>query len=745
MKKFLIKLIYKCIELIEKIEYRNRILDEDNINYKILSEYDVHGYKVLSDSGYVDVSKIMVTQPYTHYYLELENGMSLTCADNHRLFNQHLNQIFVKRLKVGDKISTEKGISKVKVIKKLKRKTSMVDITVDHEDHRYYTNGILSHNTVCAAIYILHYMMFNNNKNVLIAANKLETSQEVLDKIKTLYSYIPMFLKQGIDTWNVNRIKFENGCRAKAFAMTKNASIGNAGDLVYVDEFAHINNNIADKFYKSIFPTLASIENSKMIITSTPDGYNLFHKLLTDAEREMSDPLKNEFTPLRVYWHQVPGRNVTYFKINQHLLLQQNLDLDMVFNQLKETYNPNDEVNSNNIPLVTKKTQSINRKTWIHIQNTEKLKFDDLKNSYVINRDGEKIFCSTFCDGISTWKLDAIKNIGGEDNFNQEYDLRFASGSRSVLKEETIERITNSKQKYRHINGLEEFDKLKWDYSSLKFAKDWDEDMRKSMYGMITVDVSEGLGQDYSVINMFKLGYKPQELIEEQKQHYSIREDFFQLTQFGLFRSNIISVEQLAEILYILIFEFFDPDKIKVVVEYNNDGKTLLNAIKNVFNRENDYSTYVMLKFKHRLDAVDRKVGLKVGLNKNKFVKDYQLMLEDQTIMVNEENTIKEISTFISHETAAGNIVYRGDGSNDDLAMTIVNLTQGWRNRSFKDMVLDYMDNEPNQIINKLIAEVLEKEKSIGTDYGSFFKGKKNYTDYNTRNFNGGINPKSLL
>lgn len=725
MRRFIINLLYKLIELIENIQYRNIDLDENDISKKIIGEYDVSNYMVTSDSGLVDIDKMYITQPYTHYTVILEDGKKLTCADNHILFDIKFNEVFVKDLKTNDIVKTEDGNRKVKEIIKSKRKTSMGDLSIAHKDHRYYTNGILSHNTICASIYILHYMLFNDNKSILLAANKLDTSKEVLDKIKIIYQSLPFFLQKGIDVWNVGQIKFENGCRAKAFSMTKNSSIGNTGDLVYIDEFAHIADTIVNNFYKSIFPTLSSIENSKMIITSTPSGFNLFHKLLKDAQREPTDPLKNNFEPLVVYWHQVPGRNVTYFKVNEHLLPQYNMDIDMLYEQVEMKYNPNNMVSSNNIPIVMLKPDSTTGKKWIHIQNTDGLKYEDLKNTSVLNRDGDEIFITQVAE-VSTWKLDAIKDIGGLDNFNQEYDLRFAAGSRSVLNEETIERMTKNKKPFVKVNQIEELGRLRWDYSSLKFTEDWDMSNRKRIYGMISIDIAEGLGQDYSVINMFKLGYKPMDLIEKQKDTYSTRQDFYQLSQFGMFRSNIVSVEQLAELAYLLIFHFFEPDNFRVVVEYNNDGKQFLVALKNVFERENDFSNYVILKFKHRLDAVESKLGLRVGASKNKYVKDYQDRLEGQDFVIYEENTINEIGTFISHTTNAGNTVYRGDGSNDDCAMTVVNLTQGWTHNSFKELIEDFNMENKNTIIESMMNEILEKDKSLGTDYSTFFKAKGN-------------------
>ena len=743
MKEYIINFLYFLLKTIERIEYRKLDLDENDISKKIIGEYEVGDYQVTSDTGLVDISHVCITQPYTHYILELDNGLKLTCADNHIVFDKNLKEVFVKDLTNEHYIQTEIGISRVLSVNKLNRKTSMGDLSIDHENHRYYTNGILSHNTIVASIYILHYMLFNNTKNVLLAANVLDTSKEVLDKIKNIYGYLPFFLQQGIDVWNVSQIKFENGCRAKAFAMTKNASIGNTGDLVYVDEFAHINDSIADKFYKSIFPTLTSVENSKMIITSTPSGFNLFHKLITESELEPTDPKKNSFGSLRVYWHQVPGRNVTYFKLNPYLLPEYSITIDMILDQSIEMYNPNDEVTSNKIPIVELKYDPNNGQPWIHIQNTEDLKYEDLLKTEFVNRDGEKVHVSSIST-VSTWKMDTTKNIGGDDNFNQEYDLRFSAGSKNVLSEETIERLSSLKLPFEHIHDIDMFKKLRWDWSALKFVEGYNEDTRKNTYNIISIDISEGLGQDYSVINLFKVGYKSQELIKKQKERLQTIQDFFQADQFGVFRSNVVSHSQLAEIAYLLIYEFLDPEKTKVVVEYNNDGKAFLSELKNVFERDNDYYGFPILNFKHRLDSTEKSKGLKVGQLKNKYVKDYQDRMERQEFIIHHEVNIREVGTFTKHITPAGNVVYKGDGSNDDLAMTLVNMSQGWNNSSFKEMILEYHDKGEDSVMKKLVDDIISGDtKSIGTDYGSFFKGKD--TANTSVRTNIGFSPKDLF
>jgi len=63
----------------------------------------------------------------------------------------------------------------------------MYDITVNSKNHRYYTNGILSHNSTTYSIYILWYILTNKDKHVLICANKLDTAIEILQRIQMAY------------------------------------------------------------------------------------------------------------------------------------------------------------------------------------------------------------------------------------------------------------------------------------------------------------------------------------------------------------------------------------------------------------------------------------------------------------------------------------------------------------------------------------------------------------------------------
>lgn len=717
IKSVLIRMIKFLITLIEGVELSNLSLDEDDINKKILNSINVLGFGVKTDKGYEKLTDLHITQPYRHYVLKTD-GYELSCADNHIVFDKSYNEVFVKDLDVGDIIQTESGLQRVISLKRDKFKSSMFDATVNHQNHRFYTNGILSHNTISSAIFMLHKILFDNDKNIMIVANKGDTAVEIVDKIKSIYSLLPFFLKPGVKTWNQKSLTFENGCRIKTSARTKTPAIGFTIDVLYLDEFAHIPSNIIEPYYTAAFPTTAAVQNSKIIITSTPNGMNLFHRLLTDAERPEGDPKKNNYKPMRVYWYQVPGRFVTYIRLNSHKLWDNKLTKEDVLEQCREKFEMRTKVE-----IIW---NSDLQKDIICVYNNEHCSDDEVKST-MIKIENREISIRSISE-VTTWKEEAIKDIGGEDAFNQEYGLRFINESKSLLNESIIDDLLRSKKNYI-FEEIAEFDKrIKFDYSDLKWIDDEELYLpikRKDYKIVISVDLAEGLGQDYSVINIFKVGVKPTDLVELQKAKYESIVDFFRLEQIGIYRSNIVSIKQLSELLYLIAFDFFNPENVKIVLELNNYGNTLLAEMPHVFEGNNDYGSSIFVRYKHRIDSNEEKVGLKVGENKNILVKDYQDLMLSKSFYINNEDTIREITTFVKHTTTAGNTRYAADHGHDDCVMTIVNATSMFKKPEFRETVDEWASKNLDRATLDYINEILKKIDFVeGVDYSTFIETK---------------------
>jgi len=155
--------------------------------------------------------------------------------------------------------------------------------------------------------YICHYVTFNQSVNVAILANKLKTAKdELFAKLQLAYENLPHFLQQGVVEWNKTSFKLENGSRVVCDATSSSAIRGGSYNLLLLDEYAFLPSHIAEEFYSSTYPTISAGLTTKLIIVSTPNGMNHFHKLWVDANRPIGHKSKNRFVPVEVDWTQVP-------------------------------------------------------------------------------------------------------------------------------------------------------------------------------------------------------------------------------------------------------------------------------------------------------------------------------------------------------------------------------------------------------------------------------------------------------
>jgi hypothetical protein len=292
--------------------------------------------------------------------------------------------------------------------------------------------------TVLAVITILHMILFNKDKGVMIVANKSETTKEIIRKIKDIYKLLPFFLKVGVINWNERYLQFENGCRVQSQSRTKEPAVSNTIDLLYIDEFAKIPDSIIRPFYYSIIPTISSIENSKIILTSTPNGYNLFYELLSNSELPYDHPDKNAFASKRVYWWQVPGRMDTKIIFNEDKLKYHNCSISGVLSYLR------------NLGLDIYEKKIDNKITYF-------IKYDVDNDKTYIGNIREMIIEYTPLKEISrieSWREEQICLIGGEATFRQEFDLQFIQYEKNSYNNR-IHNMSQLKKKIRDkLNGV---------------------------------------------------------------------------------------------------------------------------------------------------------------------------------------------------------------------------------------------------------------------------------------------------
>ena len=183
--------------------------------------------------------------------------------------------------------------------------------------------------TTTSAAYILWYTLFQESKTVAILANKASAAREVLYRYQLMYENLPIWLQQGVSTWNKGDIALENGSIVFTAATSRAGIRGKSVNLLYVDETAIIPNNLAEEFFTAVYPTISAGETTKILLSSTPLGYNHFWKFWNDAQND-----RNGFVPLFIPYWEIPGRDEKWAEEQRRLLGELRFNQEVLCNFL---------------------------------------------------------------------------------------------------------------------------------------------------------------------------------------------------------------------------------------------------------------------------------------------------------------------------------------------------------------------------------------------------------------------------
>ncbi len=475
--------------------------------------------------------------------------------------------------------------------------------------------------TVTSAIFMLWYLLFHVDKTALCVADNFSTTKELIDKFKISLEGLPFYMKPGIESINASSIKFDSKSRIVGRTTTKKSGIGLSVNLLYVDEFAHINESNIDDFYRAIFPTVTADPNGKIIITSTPNGKNKFWEIWKDAVNKDSN-----FVPLRVDWWQVAGRD-------------------------------------------------------------------------------------------EQWKKDKIADLGSIEDFNQEYGLQFFASDKLLLNSRDLKRLDLIKQEYK-LTSIPFSEELSYIGDSLFFHEKYSKweisDFKNDPSNFIfSIDTADGIGGDYSILNIYKVVPLPIGQLLKKKHLIKNETDTISLVQIGYLRSNQIDINEFTQASEYVIYNIFNSDQTRIVIELNHKGDIVLNTLSNNIN----YWSGQIVATKHTQASQKYKPGLRLGpTNKLKYCEKFKYMITINRIIPNDELTIDELSCF--GRSKGG--VYRGQNGNDDLAMTSVNVSSIFDSSQFWDIAVETYersDSEYQKLVIEKIFNLNSNDKKSAWDF----------------------------
>lgn len=397
--------------------------------------------------------------------------------------------------------------------------------------------------------YILWVILFKDSQNIAILANKGSLARDLLGKIQFAYEYLPKWLQQGIVTWNKGNIELENSSKVVAAATSSSAIRGGSYNLIFLDEFAFVGNNLAEEFFSSVYPTISSGQTSKVIIVSTPNGMNHFYKMWTDAEEKNS-----QYVPIEVHWSQIPGRN-------------------------------------------------------------------------------EK------------WKQETISNTS-EEQFRQEFECEFLGSAGTLIHPTKLRTLA-------HVTPIK-----KWQDVEI-----YEEPKQDAIYTM-SVDVSRGVGLDYSAFIVVDISQMPYKLVAK-------------------YRSKDISPLLYPTIIY-NVAKYYN--EAYVLVEINDIGQQVADILHQDLEYENMLATSMKGRAGQQISG-GFSGSSSMGIRTTKQVKrigcsNLKDLVEQDKFIVQDYETIVELSTFISR----GGSYESEEGSHDDLVMCCVLFSWLAKQTYFRDI-----------------------------------------------------------
>lgn len=667
IKKYLIHFLYKLISIIDNIEFKYKYQLKCPIdNYKTITDINVKEYslKILTDSGYQPISHLYTTKPFIIYKILLENGYEIDVADKHKFFDKDYNIIYADELNVHSMIQTDKGLVKVNSISIYNNlSVSMADVTVEHEDHRLYTNGILSHNSVTTAIFCLWSILFRTDRNALLLSKSGPAGVDLLSKIKDMYRFLPYHLKPGVLKWNQTEISFDNNSSMSTEPFSPTAGLGKTINFLVLDEFAWCPPNDVELFYNNIIPTVTTDTSANVCIISTQNGFNLFYKLFMASLKG-----ENIYANMTVNWWDVPnwdGENKCWVKRDEAWKAEM---IGILGSEEKFQYQYGTEFLTSDKCLVSRETLS-----------------------KLMQR--AKMF------------LPLNKHDIYGTNHNEESSNEITNIVNKLLSKNNYLLYTSLYNKYLYIKEGYIFD--------------------KNNYYIILIDLAEGAGKDYTVFNIIEK--KSDGSMEQVARWCCNEVDLQNAAlEFWLLYTQVFNQERCIFSIewntygalfytYLMALNESDNNNNENAVlnnwrfEYAPDGIDMAQCVRYTkTSQEDNIAGLVSAHSKTvpgiKMTAANKKTAC--AMLKNLITKD-ELILTDLT-------TISELQNF---EDDRGNGSYRASYGHDDIIMTLVQIPLLQNTAKYKDFCEDI---ELNNNKSEYSRELDNNIQNLGNSYYDF-------------------------
>jgi len=316
------------------------------------------------------------------------------------------------------------------------------------------------------------------------------------------------------------------------------------------------------------------------------------------------------------------------------------------------------------------------------------------------------------------WKLKETAQIGSEQDFNQEYGCQFLAGNTLLFNTSLLRKIKRLQTEFVHRQievyedrGIQYEDLLKWhplfDMGNLQ---------ANHTKFVISIDLAEGGGGDYSVVNIHQI--LPMSEKEIKRLYiYTEEKDFFKLVQVGMFRSNKVAIPELSILFYHLVTEVIIQDNVKCVLENNYDGNYFRHQVNKLYGENNEIEEehlWVQFPYNMKDDNQSDERATRYGLNNTEGTKDHGCKVVKDKIKYNqlivvEKMTVEESVSFAKNKKGK----YESQTEHDDCIMTEINITHFYETIDYIEQIdelMEFCSDEFIELMSSKLNKVLVEE-----------------------------------
>lgn len=522
--------------------------------------------------------------------------------------------------------------------------------------------------SIVIGIFISWIVTFFPDKACLLGSENLSKAKDLKAKIDVIIHNLPFYMQNGIEYYSTQRSIYDNGSRIQSEPTTQNFGVSGSYNVVYIDEFALLEDTMQDEIIKHVVPTLDSFgDEARLIISTTPRGKNnKFYYLWNDSIQG-----KNKFGNFTTKWYEIDDRNDRWRQ-------------DQIAIVGVEGFNQEYDL-------------SFQADSTLLFGSDEQRRLDDSDIKYVYYTEESREIIENYI--IPSRHENTYHNV-------VEPDYELPQG----LEKYSLSKIfSNSGEKKIH----DEIFSLREDIH----IDDLSDDNRQFV---MSVDLASGSGKDYSVANIFEV--VPMTYGEITRENLAVDEtSFFKLEQVGIIRTNLLEVEDFAKFVYYVLTLHCNHSNFRMVLEINYEGGLFTKTLFEVNGELNKLEqSEILVEFPVSMDFTKEDTVYRHGIKqtdntKTSGVKNVKRLYNRGRLIISEKNTIYEAQGFGKNKKGK----YEGTTKNDDCFVTVVNVSHYFNSEYFTNQIEELFE----QLDEKLLKEISKKIGDImidNEDYSDF-------------------------